>query len=369
LAAWTWFVQAAKYKERRSEKNSVPKHDKGISAAVRRDTILAILSRANAKTITEICHELNDRLQTNFSRKSVARDLDELTASHGLQQTPGHPAGFKLSSSFPKNFSPVISSLHMQLLFAALDQLRRQCPPSIVGLAFDLERKILNSLPEDQRRSLASIRPRQGASPSLTGRAKIDDKFLLRALFQAIREKRTISCLYKSPYREESRERRKFGPLLLQFTGGAVYLVVEELAHADGRSPSRFKRIHLARVKALKIEAEEYRAPPFAEYAKWEENFNGLGGGDDPLMDVEILCGSTFGNYLQETEIHPSQRLEPQDNGQTLVRLRVPVGGALVRLLAGFAGDIYAVEPPELRTQLQSSVQAAHCAIRKWKAD
>ncbi len=334
----------------------MPKHDKGVSADERFAAIISVLSPTNPKSASDIEKQVNAKLGTRFARKTFTRDLDHLTHLGSIKGTLGHPQGYLLSSEFTHNFQLQLNELHMQILLASLSKMKSHSPKDMQALLLELENAIFKPLHKAQRQALESLRPLQIATPSISGRPRGVQNDVLLGLLKCLRTKTAFECIYKSPYKKEDSRTRKFAPLLMQFSGASIYLVVEDLQLPENPRIDRFKRLNISRIHKLKDTKEPFSIPNPDLYKEWQVDHFGWGGSADPIEKITIECGRHLGQFLLEAEIHPSQRIEELKPGHFKVEFEMPISHPIVRTFAGFAWDLHAVHPASLKTQIKDSV-------------
>lgn len=334
----------------------MPKHDKGVSSDERFAAIISVLNPTNPKSASDIEKQVNAKLGTRFARKTFTRDLDHLTHLGSIKGTPGHPQGYLLSTEFTHNFQLQLNELHMQILLASLSKMKSHSPRDMQALLLELENAMFKPLHKAQRQILENLRPLQIATPSISGRPRGVDNSVLLGLFKCLRTKTSFECIYSSPYKKDEPRMRKFAPLLMQFSGASIYLVVEDLQEPEEPRKDRFKRLSISRISKFRDTKEEFDAPQPELYKEWQEDHFGWGGSADKIENVSIECGKFFGRYLLEAEIHPSQKIEEISQEKFRVEFELPISSPIVRTLAGFAWDLHSVSPPSLQKQLKESI-------------
>ena len=324
--------------------------------SLRHQRIVSFLdSVREARTLTQICQHLNSRANTQVSRKTVERDILDLTEQYQIVESPGRPVGFKIREGGPREYHLELGEADLQSLTVAISLLRYQSPEIFSELTDILEAKILHKLPGLQKMEMerfAKLCIARGDPMGKTSGVEREDILLL---LKALRKGRAVQFIYQSPYSDRGPAReRNFGLILLEVFGGSFFLLAEDLDIPEGEP--RTKRLALPRIRKVHVTEIDYKAPPASELKKWNNSYAGLGGDQEDLRQIKMQVGHSFGNYLTEHQVHPSQKMTKTKGGYR-VEFTLPMGAPFLRFLAGFAWDIKKVEPKAVKSELKEMLR------------
>jgi predicted DNA-binding transcriptional regulator YafY len=319
--------------------------------ALRHQRIVSYLdSVKEPKSLTDIWKHLNSRSDSEITRKTVERDILDLTDQYKIAESPGRPMKFHIPAGSPREYHLEFTGADLQALAVGITVLRNQGPEIFKDLTSLLEAKILHKLPTPQRKEMERFMKlcvaRGDPAGQTTGIGRED---ILR-LLEALRQGRAVKCVYESVYpdRKPGRE-RKFGLILLEIFGGTFCLLAEDLEIPAGEG--RIRRLALPRFHKVEITDELYSPPAATALKKWESSYAGLGGDQNAVQKVVLEVGTDFGTYLSEHQIHGSQKMD-KIKGGARVEFELPIGTPFLRFLAGFAWDIKRIEPKEVKGEL-----------------
>lgn len=319
-----------------------------VSNTVRREHICSYLEAVkSAKSVTEVMEYVNSKNGWQFNRRAYDRDLKQMTETHGILEVPGHPAGYKVSPDFQRRYTVRLKEEELQALALLLAVGSKQSPDFLRPVVQSLDASLQQALPKDLRSELNRFRDLCVVRGAPSGRSRIPLSGKMAELCEAIRKGQSLRLVYESPYdNSRNKQKRNFGPLALEIFGGTYYLLVIDLDDDDRPQ----KRLHLSRIRSLEVTNTPYKRTRI-ENGKWDASFAGLGGDSNEPVEIRVRCGENLGTYLQENEMHKSQKVE--GGGRDFVAtFRMPAGQAFARFLAGFAWDVKSVEPRELHEHL-----------------
>ena len=326
---------------------SMPKKSNSASSLVRQERIYSFLEATKtAKSLSQITEYLNSSHNWNFSRKTIERDVEAMAYTHGIVQVAGHPAGYKISEDFTRQYNLRFDEQQLQMLALVMAIGAKQSPDFIQPIVSKIDLTIHAALPKALRMDLEEFRKLCIVRGTPSGRSKIKLNDHMEVLCEALRKKKLIVIKYESPYDStKNKKLRKFAPIAIEVFGGTYYLLAEDHDAAD----KKVKRLALSRIKEISITGEEFK-PQKKGPEKFNEAFGGLSKNE--LTKLEIECGHFLGTYLMENEMHASQKIEKV--GKTYrASFEVPMGAPFLRFLAGFSGDIHRIEPKEVADELK----------------
>lgn len=323
-----------------------------VPTVVRRERIFSYLESVKiAKTASEIAERLNQKNDWSYSRRTIERDLLQMSETHGIVQTHGHPAGYKISPDFNRQYQLRMGEEELQVLALALTVMEKQSPKFLKPLLKFVDVAIATSLPKPMRQELERFKDLCQVRGQPSGISLVSDPIQILLLFEALRKKRVVEGFYESPYdKKRHKQARKLGPVAIEVFGGSYYLMAE-----DHDIPERpLKRFLLARFKSIKLTDQSFEPKPIPKNQGWESSYSGLNTKDQ--INVRIDCGHVLGTYLSENEIHASQKVEKSGKDYA-VTFSLPMGAPFLRFLAGFAWDIKKLEPKEVADELNVLLQ------------
>ena len=80
------------------------------------------------------------------------------------------------------------------------------------------------------------------------------------------------------------------------------------------------------------------------------------------MVEVVLRFSPTIAARVRETRWHPSERLEPADDGSLTWRARLSGTLEIRSWILGWGADVEVLAPPELRTEIATIVRAAAAA-------
>lgn len=228
---------------------------------------------------------------------------------------------------------------------AALDALRRVS--GLPGFPFEREsrsafRKLAGDLDPDAFRPTPLLYlDRDGGSRS---------RGTMRALADAMRDRKRVRFTYRGIYRDEKTERR-IDPYGLFFQGGNWYVA----GHDEDRDDLRVFR--LSRLENLEVNAKrprtadyeipsDFRVETLTGREPWE-----LGQEEEGAVEARVLF--RFPVSLWAARNRHGELVEELEDGAAIRSFRVRQVNPFLRWLLTFEGDAELVSPPELRRELQ----------------
>ncbi len=173
---------------------------------------------------------------------------------------------------------------------------------------------------------------------------------VLDCVRQAMAQRESVSIVYKSPQRKRA-SRRLVDPYRLHAVGGALYVV----AWCHRRQAMRtflLDRIKLASSSGRAF-AEDRAAEAAAVYSEAFATFDGAAANVVLRFEPEAVP------YLRERLWHPSQTIEPEQDGRALLHLRVHPGPDLEAWLRSWGRLVEVLEPAGLRRRVANELLAA----------
>ncbi len=172
----------------------------------------------------------------------------------------------------------------------------------------------------------------------------------LRALQQAVQERRTVEAEYRTSGRD-SVSRRRLDPVHLWHQQGGVYLA----AYCHTRR--QVLTFAFERFRQVRVTDDVFQAPPEFNLDRYLEGSFGLSRGEP--VRVALRFSRQVARDVAERNWHPSQVLSLLLTGELEMTLRVPLSRELQRWILGYGKDVEVLEPKTLREDIRREWLAA----------
>ncbi|MBF0312771.1 MAG: WYL domain-containing protein [Oligoflexia bacterium] len=330
------------------------KRNNKISPHLRRQRILQLLERAPDEGFS--CTEIYTQLKYagfDFERKTFERDIDDLSNEHAIYEEGHMPTRYLLRKGYRPKYDIRLNDEQIQTLTIALGLLKKLGPTHFSSLVTEIETTLISSLPEHLGLEFDRFLLLQLVQDSLPGKATLKSSENLVITLTALRKSQTFSCQYESqnpssPEKDPSRI-RNFGPIILEMVAGSPYLLVQDLDESPASTKISIKRLRISRVHNAKLSGNAFKAPPPKVYKQFLDSFEAVGGNNNKPINISIICSEKLCKYLQDHELHPSQKILPLEDDQYSIEWKMPLNYRMARMLAGFGGDLYKIRPTELK--------------------
>lgn len=208
---------------------------------------------------------------------------------------------------------------------------------------------------------LATVLPQQigrqvQATVEAMQRRPLNDTFnrTLEILISAWAEGKRVRIEYHATEPSAVRE-RVIEPYLLEPIGAshALYVVARDV-EADA-----LRTFKVERIRGIAVMAETFTVPEdFDPETYFQSSFTVWEG---PPVDVTVRFSAAVARYLAEARWHPSQQIEPLENGDVLWRARVAGTVEITPWIRSWGPDAEVLAPPDLRARIarESREQAA----------
>lgn len=172
----------------------------------------------------------------------------------------------------------------------------------------------------------------------------------LRALADALRDRKRVRFTYHGIYRDETTE-REVAPYGLFFQGGNWYLAGHD-ADRDDLRVFRISRLEDLEVNAKKPRKADYEVPPDFRVEEWtgREAWE-LGPEDEGAVEARVLF--RFPVSLWAARNRHGALEEERENGDAIRSFHVRQVSPFLRWLLTFEGEAELLSPPELRRELR----------------
>jgi Predicted transcriptional regulator len=260
------------------------------------------------------------------TERTIYRDLDAINASGiPIVAYPGPRGGYRIDPSYTID-RRLLGFEDLKAIVAALKGVNSALEDRAIGSALE---------------KIESLGPRERAAELLEDRVVIDlfpwgrrgeERRLAKLLEPAIAERRLVAFDYSS-YGSEV-ERRVVEPMTLVFKAYAWYL------WGFCRLRGGYRLFKLSRMRGLELRLERFKRRPGAYEPEAEPP-------QPPMADVLLAVDRS--RAAEAEEWYGSEALQRLEGGELRLRLRLPEGDWLVRMLLGFGPGIEVLEPPSLR--------------------
>jgi predicted DNA-binding transcriptional regulator YafY len=284
--------------------------------------------------------------EMEVSVRTILRDIDQLSAAGvPLYGDRGRNGGFQLRTGWSTALTGMTEPEAQALLLAGLPG-----PATELGLgtaAASARLKLVASLPSEWRAQAERVGARLHIDPIDWYRAE-DTPRHLREMADAVWQARRVRVHYDS---WRGAVWRELEPLGLVLKAGAWYLI----ARAAGRD-AELRTYRLASVIGLTVGTEAFERPPGFDLARtWRASAARFEAELRPLqarVRVSARALKWFANGRT-----PHSVIRADDSGaEVLMPIESIEHGA--RQLLGFGAEVEAVEPPELRAEMQAQAGA-----------
>ncbi len=240
-------------------------------------------------------------------------------------------------------------------------------PDELLALAFgeDLLRSLEGTVFHDSIRSaLAKIRASLG--PDLSDfLARLRESFrvlpgphkryadvadVIRALNQAVLERRTVRMRYTTARTGETRA-REFDPYRVWYRNGGLYAIGHD--HRSGE----LRTFAVDRIKAPELTQARFAIPDDFDFES--RAASAFGVVVEPPEHVRIRFAPRRALYVREHDWHPTQKIERLADGGIELAIEVGPGDELASWVLSFGADAEVLEPETLRKQVAAELAGA----------
>lgn len=302
----------------------------------------------------------------NIHLRTIRRDLEELSISHGIISTETRPEKYYPSKDFSFKYQLELNEETIQTLMIALDNLRLTSHDYFKDSVQSAKNVIYAHLEASLIEDLISSSRKYHFDYSISGKPFVSNVNEFKKIMQALRENKVISCKNNSPYKtsEYNKKTRTFLPLVYVMSSGIPYLIVKDL------DDNQFKKVRMTRIKDVKLtNTEEINFTKLKTNLKLEKMLGGYGGIDDNSVEIEVVCSELMIQYFQERKIHQSQKVSKLSKNKYLLNLSCSYGHELVRLLSSFGGEIVSIKPDSLYDDVKNIWKSGVESLKKKRGD
>ena len=285
--------------------------------------------------------------QVGVSKRTIYRDLDAMDMDAGLAIWNDRGRFGLAADAFLPPLALTLPEamaffLAARLLTKATDELDTEIIGAFVKLA-----QILPPVLADQLRGSADAYADTPRNETFTR--------VLRALTEALASRRVVSIEYAAGVYDPAKgvRRARVRPYAIEPSAQtrALYLI----GFDEERDAQRTFKVERIRSATLTPETFEPQGAAVAErmLAAWDVV------ADDTSVDVAIRFDAAVAARVAETRWHPSQELEPQDDGSLVWRARVSGLLEVRSWTLGWGADAEVLGPAELRAWVADQLARA----------
>lgn len=321
---------------------------------VRTAFLLPLLERAGSagSSITEIHAAMQDRFPV--TRKTIARDIVELSCIYPIIESEEFPARFSLPADYKRNHQLMLSEQDIQIALLSLATLRSNSPDGLAHLASETEDHLISALPISLRKIAYKQRDIQKTHRSLEGRSIGADTPTTSRILESLRRQKCLQLEYRSPYKFSQNQLRTFSPIILELTGGTPYLIAHDL------NDKKIKKLRLNRIRALRIIDKEAISIDPKKYKKASKSVGGVTVNDEDLVRVELIGDDYLATYFQEYQISSNQEIVPNKGSTFKIKFDAPIQQTIIRLLLSLSPHILLIKPNSLHREVLHQIKGSY---------
>lgn len=295
-------------------------------------------------TITEIWTKLKKEHAVRVTRKTVQRDIIELSEAYKILSTESMPFRYFADGKFKPDYQLSLSESELQAVLIALENLKNTGHPYFKKICKEAEVGIFSRLPRPLSEALRESKSSLYFNTGTIGRPISIDTKSFEIVMKALRLNKCFKCRNHSPYKSNKYNRRirKFAPLIFNMADQVPYLIVEDL---DDGEVKRLRITRLTNVELLDLEVDKGK---IKRLKNLQSSFGGWGGKDEEAVLLKIHCDKKVATFFSEREIHPSQKIKKLKEESFIVELEVAASNEIPRFLASFGSGIKMIEPSSI---------------------
>ncbi|MCC6958635.1 MAG: transcriptional regulator [Dehalococcoidia bacterium] len=308
--------------------------------ATRLMRIRDVLSRRGSVSAAQLADELG------YSQRTIQRDISALESELGVPLV-FEARRWKLMPGASMVFGPVRLTLQeaRAVYFATRLMLRsadERDPDGISALE-----KVAEALPPGLAAHMQRAVTEYGQLPANTRYIET-----LRRLTEAWASNRTATITYRSANSANART-TELDPYILDHAQSGTYVVGFSSEHKEVRI---FK---LDRILDVDLTQHDFEPPDVEHIAQQlRRSWGGVVFGE---VEFEVIIEFTpaVASRIRESYWHPSQQLEPLDNGGVRMKVSLPSLLEITPWVRGWGPEAVVIAPPELRHEIANSMAAA----------
>jgi predicted DNA-binding transcriptional regulator YafY len=277
--------------------------------------------------------------------RTVRRDLDDLTKTHGLVATESRPERYYPSKDFELKFDLELNEQTLQVLLVALNNLKFTSHSYFKNIVTEAENAIYANLDSNIEQELRASKEKYHFDYSTGGKPSDSNLKDFEKIMRAIRENKIITCKNNSPAKsdEYNKRWRTFAPCLFLLSSGIPYVIAQDLEDKN------FKTLRMTRLQDVRITKSNFDFENIKDQLNLDNLIGGYGATSEEAKKISFYSDETVARYFQERVIHPSQQVVEVSEGKFSVSMQCALSSEIARLISSFGGRTSEIMPVELR--------------------
>jgi proteasome accessory factor B len=276
--------------------------------------------------------------QVGVSRRTIYRDLEGIDLDGGLPiWNEGGRFGLEAGAFLPPLALTLPEAMALFLAARLLTKATDELDPELIGALVKLAEVLPDVLAEQLHETATAFSDSTPRDEAFTR--------VLRGLTQALAERRVVEIVYAAGTYDRSRadRRLRLRPYAIEPSGQTRALYV--IGFDEERQARRTFKVE--RIRSVVVTPDRFESQPASVAEEMRSAWDVIG--DDEPVRIVVRFGVDVASRVAETRWHPSQVLEPSDDGSLIWRARVSGVLEIRAWLLGWGADAEVLEPPELR--------------------
>ncbi|HOI81223.1 MAG TPA: WYL domain-containing protein [Synergistales bacterium] len=181
------------------------------------------------------------------------------------------------------------------------------------------------------------------------------DPMVFETVINAVSDRRRIHFQYESPYSVEGRKQRRISPWGVFFLAHAWYVWG---SHSERDEPRTYRISRISSVFAL--DDGQYSPPPEGQDTRSFASSAWYGCSGGARHKVAVRVRAPLASVVEETDWHPTQRIEHMEDGSITISAVVPDLGEIGRWVMASAPYAEVLEPLSLRESISALCAMVH---------
>ncbi len=173
----------------------------------------------------------------------------------------------------------------------------------------------------------------------------------LRAIGDAWVNRRTVKILYHTLGNETAKE-RLIDPYFIEPAGAGHSSYVIAYCHRT----NDIRTFKIERIRAFEVTSASYELPPDFNANEYLSPSIGIGTGGE-MEVIKLRLSPVIARIFEEVIYHPSQKVEPQDDGSAILTLTLLANVELFSWIIGWGENIEVLEPEWVRMEITETAR------------
>lgn len=320
---------------------------KTITKSARQALLRRWLCQATETSALSIT-DLHERLKNEgheSTRKTIERDVEDLSLSYPLSEVASNPKRFYFEAGFKLEYELSLTEPHLQTLILSLQAMHQFSSQGLKELCAETELSLLKHLPRPLAREFSRLKALGNASPTVLGEDAEGETPSLDVVLTCLRRGLGFRCTYQGSQSKDPTRLRTFAPLKLHFAGG-LYLFAYDVENGD------LRMLKVSRIRSATLTNEKVNFKRVLDI-DLTNSFGGYGKGEEPVIAYAVYGTEALAKRFREQRIHPSQRIEVIGKNQFRITFRLHDSNEVPRFLSQFGDLIYKIEPESVYEQVK----------------